>query len=69
MFVRIQRLTFSIYANTNVMQRLVNIGKPYVLFLNKTKHMMKSSMHVTYVIKFSILQTFKYQTVTDDPIY
>ena len=42
LFVRIQRLTFSIYANTNVMQRLVNIGKPYVLFLNKTKHMMKS---------------------------
>ena len=41
---------FSIYANTNVMQGLVNIGKPCVLFLNKTKHIMKStSMRITRV--------------------
>ena len=48
MFVRIPKLTFSIYANTNVMRGLVNIGKPCVLFLNKTKHIMKStSMWIT----------------------
>ena len=41
MFVRNAKLTFSIYSNTNVMQELVNIGKPCVLFLNKTKHIMK----------------------------
>ena len=36
------------YAKTNVMQGLVNIGKPCVLFLNKTKHIMKStSMRIT----------------------
>ena len=32
--VRIQKLTFSIYANKNVIQGLVNTGKPCVLFLN-----------------------------------
>ena len=40
-FVRIQNLTFSIYANTNVIKGLVNIEKPFVLFLNKTKHIIK----------------------------
>ena len=48
MFLRIQKLTFSIYENTNVIQGLVNIGKPCVPFLNKTKHIMKStSMWIT----------------------
>ena len=42
MFVKIQKLTFSIYANPNVKQELVNIGKLYVLFINKAKHIMKS---------------------------
>ena len=40
-FVRIQNLTFSIYANTNVIKGLANIEKPFVLFLNKTKHIIK----------------------------
>ena len=49
MFVRIQKLIFSIYANTNVMQVLVNKGKPFVLFFNKTKHRMKSTgMWITW---------------------
>ena len=43
MFVRIQKLTFSIYANPKVKQELVNIGKLYVLFVNKAKHIMKST--------------------------
>ena len=47
MFVRIQNLTFSIYANTNVIKGLVNIGKPCVLFLFKTKHMKSTSMWIT----------------------
>ena len=41
--MRIQKLTFSIYANTIAMQGLVNIGEPCVLFLNKTKPIMKST--------------------------
>ena len=40
MFVRIQKHTFNIYANTKVIQGLVNIGKSCVLFFNKTKHIM-----------------------------
>ena len=34
-FWKIQNLTFSIYVNTNVMQELVNIEKPCILFFNK----------------------------------
>ena len=46
--MRIQKLTFTISANTNVTQGLVNIGKPYVLFFNKTKYIMKfTSMQIT----------------------
>ena len=45
MFVRIQKPTFSIYANTNVIQGLV---KPCVPFLNKTKQIMKpTSVSIT----------------------
>ena len=40
-FVIIQNLTFSIYVNTNVIKGLINIEKPFVLFLNKTKHIIK----------------------------
>ena len=41
MFGRIQKLTFSIYVNKNIMQGLVNIEKPCVLFFKKTKHIIK----------------------------
>ena len=41
MFVRIQKLTFSIYAITNVMQGLVNTEKPCILLFNKTKCIIK----------------------------
>ena len=41
MFWKIQNLTFSIYVNTNVMQELVNIEKPCILFFNKTRHIIK----------------------------
>ena len=48
MYVRIQKLTFSIYTNINVRQGLVYIGKHCVLFLNKNKHIRKStSMWIT----------------------
>ena len=47
-FWKIQNLTFSIYVNTNVMQELVNIEKPCILFFNKTKHIIKhNSMWTT----------------------
>ena len=41
MFVRIQKLTFSIYVNNNDMQEFVSIEKPRVLFFNKSKHIIK----------------------------
>ena len=41
MFVRIQKLTFSISVNANDLQGLVNAEKPRVLFFNKTKHIIK----------------------------
>ena len=67
MFVKIQKLTFRVYANINVMQGLVNIGNPCVLFLNQTHNDVYK--HVNYERKFSILPTFMYQRVTDDTIY
>ena len=56
MFVRIQKLIFSINANTNVMQVLVNIENPCALFFNKTKHIIEVYKHMNYVRKLSIFK-------------
>ena len=50
------------------MQELGNIEKPWVLFLNKTKHIIKPT-NIWTTWEILILQTFMYQMVTDNPIY
>lgn len=43
MLVRVWKFTSSIYVNKTVKQGLVNMEKPCVIFLNKAKHMIKST--------------------------
>ena len=68
-FVRIQKLTFSIYVNANLMKGLENIEKSCVLFFNKTIHNIKpTGMWPTWE-NFRFFKPFCNQRITNDPIH
>ena len=59
MFVRIQKLKFSIYVNTNVMQVSVNIEKQCVIVFNKTKHIIQSTSMWTTLKNFGFFKSLR----------